>query len=128
MRLSHRVWLFVLAASSFTATARAADGDPVAGKAIFVLCAACHTAGAGGADLVGPNLHGIFGKTAGTNRKSFDYSRALKESSIVWDDATIDAWIKNPVGLLPGTKMEYVGLTKKEKRANLIAYLKEATK
>ncbi len=106
----------------------AAEGDPVAGKSIFVLCAACHAVEAGAPSPIGPNLHGMFGKKAGTNAKGFEYSDVLKASGIVWDDRTIDAWIKNPAGVVPGTKMDYVGLTKKDKRENVIAYLKLATR
>jgi cytochrome c len=103
-----------------------AAGDPVAGKAIFAQCTACHTIEKGAADLVGPNLRGVLGKPAATNRPGFAYSEALKKSNLVWDDGTLDAWIKNPVMLVPGAKMEFVGLTKKDKRESLIAYLKEA--
>jgi cytochrome c len=105
----------------------AAEGDAVAGKAIFVLCAACHAVEAGATSPLGPNLHGVFGKKAGTNANGFEYSDALKASGIVWDETTMDTWIKNPAGVVPGTKMEYVGLTKKDKRENVIAYLKSAT-
>lgn len=105
-----------------------AEGDPVAGKAIFAQCMACHTIEPGAPELLGPNLHGVLGKPAATNRPGYAYSDALKKSGLVWDDATLDAWIKNPTALVPGTKMEFVGLTKKDKRDNVIAYLKEALK
>ena len=125
MRPGSRLMAILLAAGP---TFAAAEGDPVAGKAIFVLCAACHAVDAGASSPTGPNLHGVFGKKAGTNAKGFEYSDALKASGIIWDEATIDAWIKNPAGVVPGTKMEYVGLTKKDKRENVIAYLKQATR
>jgi cytochrome c len=103
-----------------------ADPDPVAGKAVFAQCLACHTIDAGAPDQVGPNLRGVLGKPAATNRAGFQYSEALKKSGLTWDDATLDAWIRNPAVLVPGTKMEFVGLTKREKRENVIAYLKQA--
>ncbi len=103
-------------------------GDPVVGKAIFAQCAACHTIARGAANLVGPNLFGVLGKKAATNRKDFAYSVALKKSGLVWDDATIDNWIKNPAAFVPGAKMEFVGLTKKDKRQNVIAYLHQAAR
>jgi cytochrome c len=120
--------ILMAALATMSLGASAGEGDPVAGKAIFALCAVCHTLEAGGADLVGPNLHGVFGKASGTNRQGFAYSAALQAAAILWDDTTIDAWIRNPVGVVPATKMEFVGLTKRDKRENLIAYLKEATK
>jgi cytochrome c len=118
------LFAFTLLAGSSVAVA---EGDPEAGKAIFVLCAACHTLEEGAANNVGPNLRGVLGKPAATNRKDFAYSDALKASALVWDEATLDAWIKNPAAVVPGTKMEFVGLTKKDKRENVLAYLKQAT-
>lgn len=104
-----------------------ADGDPELGKQIFNQCAACHTIEAGGPNKTGPNLHGVLGKRAATNHHAdFDYSPALKASGLTWDDATLDTWIKNPAALVPSTKMEFIGLSKKEKRDAVIAYLKQA--
>ena len=105
-----------------------AAGDADAGKALFAQCAACHTIDPGGPVMVGPVLRGVLGKPAATRDAGYAYSDALKNSGLVWDDATLDAWIKNPAGLVPGAKMEFVGLTSKGKRDNLVAYLKEALK
>jgi cytochrome c len=121
------VALASLVAACFAPLARA-DGDPVVGKAIFAQCLACHSFDPAAPDAVGPNLHGVLGKPAASNRPGFAYSAALKASGLTWDDATLDAWIKNPAVLVPGTKMEFVGLTKKEKRDDVIAYLKEVLK
>jgi cytochrome c len=102
--------------------------DPVKGKQQFGQCLACHTVKAGEADKIGPNLSGFFGKKAGTNRKAFPYSPALKASKIVWTEKTLDPYLKSPAGYVPGSKMEFVGVTRPETRANIIAYLKEAAK
>lgn len=101
-----------------------AAGDPVKGETQFGQCTACHTVVDGGAEIVGPNLFGVIGKAAATRGKTFDYSPALKASGIVWTDEKLDLWIKSPATLVPGTKMEFVGVSRPETRSNIIAYLK----
>jgi formylglycine-generating enzyme required for sulfatase activity/cytochrome c2 len=100
-------------------------GDPVAGKRQFIACTKCHTVEAGGADQgVGPALHGVLGKKAGTNRPAYAYSPALKSSSIVWSEAMLDAWIKDPAVLVPNNEMTWSGQPDPQIRANIVAYLK----
>src|SRR6202023_1665352 len=96
-----------------------ADGNPVLGKRQFAPCTSCHTTEADGENKVGPNLHGIFGRKAGS-KPDFEYSDAMKNSGIIWDAAKIDAFITNPSEFVPGTKMGFQGLAKEEIRANII--------
>jgi cytochrome c len=117
-----------LALAMISAGVAHADGDPVKGKEQFGPCSACHNVAAGAPNMTGPNLHGVFGKKAGTTPANFDYSAALKASGIVWNEQTLDKWITSPADLVPGTKMEFVGIGRKETRSNIIAYLKQATK
>lgn len=120
------LWLLAICVSGISGVTLA-DGDPEQGKEIFKQCGACHTIEAGGPNNVGPNLHGVLGKHAATNHQAdFDYSAALKASGLTWDDATLDKWIRNPAELVPGTKMEFVGLSSKQKREAVLAYLKQA--
>jgi cytochrome c len=106
--------------------ARVAAADPDMGKRQYIFCQACHTVNAGGQNKVGPNLSGIIGRSAGQGA-GFVYSDPLTESGLVWDVATLDSWIENPRKLVPGTTMIFGGIKDPSQRANLIAYLHQAT-
>jgi cytochrome c len=104
-------------------------GDPVAGEKVFKQCQTCHTLEPG-KNKVGPTLHGIIGRTAGTV-EGYNYSKANKESGRVWTEQAMFDYLENPRAEgkgIPGTKMSFVGLKKPEDRANVIAYIQEADK
>lgn len=102
-----------------------AKADPDKGKTQFLQCRACHSVEAGGANKVGPNLHGIFGRKAGL-APGFNYSDELKNSNVVWSVDTLDHWLERPSELVPGNRMVFVGIHNAQDRANLIAYLEQA--
>ena len=112
---------FIMSAGS----ALAADVD--AGKKIFRKCKACHTLKAGGKSAIGPNLHGVVGRSVATV-DGFKYSKAMKESGLVWDEATLTAYLTKPKEFLPGNKMPFPGLKKPEQIENVIAYIIEKSK
>ena len=96
--------------------------DLANGKAKFALCQSCHTIAPGGANMTGPNLHGVFGKKAAANSE-FNYSDALKNAGFTWDADHLNQWLEKPQTFLPGTKMSFAGLKDAKDRTDLIAFL-----
>ena len=103
-----------------------ADGDAARGEARFQDCAPCHKLDAG-ANNVGPSLHGIFTRKAG-EIADFRYSPAMKRSGITWTPETLDKFISHPQVMVPANRMPYAGMASANDRADLIAYLENATK
>ena len=103
--------------------AAASPAAPAAPPAAFARCVVCHDVKKGGPDRLGPNLFGTYGKPAGTHG-SFAYSAALKGSGLKWDDATLDKWLDDPKGLVPGNRMIFPGLKDAAKRKEIVDYLK----
>ena len=104
-----------------------AEGNAARGERLFnQQCKACHTVDKDGARTVGPNLHGLVGRKAGST-EGFSSSDAMKASGIVWDDKTLVEYLKDPKGRVPGTKMVYVGLKQETQQEDMVAFLKQAT-
>lgn len=101
-------------------------GDTAMGRRLFAQCGSCHATSPDAPEKIGPNLHGIFGKKAGSN-PDFAYSEAMKESGVVWGERELDRFIEKPSDFIPGNKMVFLGVSKEQARADIIAYLKEAT-
>jgi len=107
-------------------SASAQSGNEARGERLFnQQCKACHTLDKDGARTVGPNLHGLIGRKAGST-EGFSSSDAMKASGIVWDDKTLVEYLKDPKGRVPGTKMVYAGLKQEAQQADMIAFLRKA--
>lgn len=100
-----------------------ASADPAKGADVFKKCAACHTINAGGANGIGPNVHGIMGQPIAA--RAYAYTDALKGVGGTWDWEKMNAWLKSPRKFADGTKMTFAGLSKGEDRANVLAYLNQ---
>lgn len=106
-----------------------AEGDAAKGEKIFRKCKACHSVEEG-KNKVGPTLHDVIGRTPGTV-EDFRYSKAMEEYGAeghVWDEETLDTYLKKPKDVVPKTRMAFVGLRKEDDREDVIAYLKQFSK
>ncbi len=99
-----------------------AAGDPAQGEKVFNKCKVCHSV-EDHKNKIGPYLNGVVGRKAGT-AEGYNYSEAMKNSGLTWDEATLDKYLADPKGVVPHTKMAFVGLKKEEDRQDVIAYLK----
>ena len=90
-------------------------------------CDMCHSTQEGGVQNIGPNLHGLFGRQAGS-LPEYNYSADLRASRIVWNAQTLDEYLADPHRGRPGGKMAYPGLSSKTDRDDLITYLEQATR
>lgn len=100
--------------------------DAAAGEKVFAKCKACHVVDKD-QNKVGPSLKGVVGRTAGTHA-DFKYSTGMVEAGkagLVWDDAKLTEYLRDPRGMIKGGKMAFPGLKKDEDLANVIAYLKQ---
>jgi cytochrome c len=120
------VAVLVLAAATVPLALALPPGDPSRGEQIYSRCFACHAIDR---DRTGPRHAGLFGRRAGSV-PGFPYSAAMKKAGaggLVWNDESLDKFLQNPTKFIPGTRMTYAGIKSDQERADLLAYLKQAT-
>jgi cytochrome c len=103
-----------------------AAADAEKGAALFRACVACHSLKPD-QNMTGPSLAGIWERKAGSLDSFERYSPALKSSNIVWDENSLEAWLKSPTSLVPQNRMIFPGMSDARQRADLIAFLKTAS-
>jgi cytochrome c len=108
------------------AASGAEQGDPARGARVYRACAACHSLEPD-KNMTGPSLAGVWNRKAGSLASFSRYSPALKSTNVVWDQQTLDAWLKDPRGFIPQNRMTFAGVADDRARADLVAFLKEAT-
>ena len=86
-------------------------------------CQPCHDAGPNAKVKLGPPLNGIDGRVAGT-LAGFNFSDAMKNSKITWDEATFRDYVANPMKKIPGTRMAFAGVRDPKEIESLWNYLK----
>jgi cytochrome c len=117
-RLKGALQLLLMSVSWATASTCVAQ-EP-SGQAIFrQRCASCHASG--GRNAIGPNLEGVIGRPAGTDDAS-RYSEALRTSGITWSEETLERFLADPRGLVPGSRMT-IAIKDAGQREALVDYL-----
>lgn len=114
-----------LACVLLVAAAGAGAALPSRGEQLYGRCLACHSIEQ---HRTGPAHCGLFGRKAGSAPGFAHYSQALRRSGIVWDERSLDRFLADPMGAVPGTNMTYLGVNDARERAELIAWMKEATR
>lgn len=117
----------VLAAAGVTMVSLTAVAQNVdRGKAVFEQCAACHSFDPTHNDT-GPHLKGLFGRKA-ASVGDFVYSPPLRRANFVWTPELLDKFLADPQAPpFRGNRMPFAGIADAQARADLIAYLKQAS-
>ncbi len=123
----NRFVIIALSTVALSSPALAAPGDAARGLRDFRVCATCHSLEPD-RNMTGPSLAELWGRKAGSLPSFERYSDALKSSGIIWDDRSLDGWLTDPDRMVPDNEMPFNGIKDARDRADLLAFLKEATK
>jgi cytochrome c len=127
--MMHKLILLALAGlgvSTVLSPTMAADGNPARGQRAFNACAQCHSLEPN-RNMTGPSLAELWNRKAGSLASFPRYSPALTSSDVVWNDKTLDEWIKDPQHVVPGNQMAFPGVKNAQQRSDLLAFLKQET-
>lgn len=106
-----------------SAAAAPEQGDGKRGESLFQRrCAGCHALND---DREGPRLKGVFGRTSGSVQR-FDYSPALKQAHVVWNERTLERWLADPDSVVPGNNMDFAVRDPQERR-DVIRFLQQVS-
>ncbi len=122
-----RFGIIAVATIALLSPALAREGDASRGQQDFRACAPCHSLESD-RNMTGPSLANLWGRKAGGLSSFERYSDALKSSGIIWDDRALDGWLTDPQRMVPDNNMPFEGIKDGRVRADLLAFLEEATK
>ncbi len=126
----HRLFILTFVAlgvSTALSPTLAAGGNADRGLRVFAACAPCHSLDPN-RSMTGPSLADLWNRKAGGLASFPRYSFALKSSSVVWNDATLNDWIKDPQHFIPGNDMTFQGIKNDQQRTDLLAFLKDVSR
>ena len=126
----NRLYVIAIAAMVLTvlsAPTSAQTGDATRGERVYRSCVACHSLEPN-RNMTGSSLAELWNRRAGGLPSFPRYSPALKSAGIIWNDDTLDEWIKDPQHFIPGNTMTFPGMKDARQRADLLAFLKDATR
>jgi len=123
----NRIAVIAVSTIALSSPTVAEPGDAARGEHAFRACAPCHSLEPD-RNMTGPSLAGLWGRKAGSLPSFERYSDALKSSGIIWDDRSLDGWLIDPDRMVPDNEMPFNGIENAGDRADLLAFLKQATK
>ena len=86
-------------------------------------CTGCHQTSLNMGNGIGPNLSGVLGRPIASLAAYGDYSSCLRHLGGVWTETHLDAFLKKPSAICPGTSMDFAGVANDAERAAIIQYL-----
>jgi cytochrome c len=124
MQIAVIVTLMTIALSD---RATAQSGNVARGERVYRACVACHSLEPN-RNMTGPSLADVWNRKSGSLASFPRYSPALKSAGIIWNDDTFDEWVKEPQHFIPENTMTFPGIKDARQRADLLAFLKDATR
>ena len=115
-----------LALTALSYPASSEPGNRDSGERMYRACVACHSLEPD-RNMTGPSLAELWNRKSGSLPSFPRYSPALKAAGIIWNEDTLDEWIKDPQHFIPGNTMTFPGMKDARQRADLLAFLKDAT-
>lgn len=128
------IFCFAAVASSFALVTGdvIADTDPESlgsaarGEQLFTeQCQACHNVMKGATpDVYGVvlPLYGVVDREA-AQVVGFFYSKAMRESGVIWTKSELVRYLRNPKEEIPGVRMEYAGLEGEQDREDIVEFM-----
>ena len=101
--------------------------DLALGRTASLICTTCHEVEPGVAPTGrhhGPTLVGVFGREKAT-LEDYPYSRALAAETGGWTADALFAYVSDPTGTVPGTKMQVTPDLDRAQRVAVVAYLRD---